>query len=48
MSIEKEERPFYLPKIDVEKDLRSFGMSSTKRNLEFGSNIAILVIDMSP
>ena len=48
MSSKKEERPFYLPKIDVEKDIRIFGMSPTKRNLEFGKNIAILIIDMSP
>jgi nicotinamidase-related amidase len=48
MSSGKEERPFYIPKIDVENDLKTFGMSPTKRNLEFGPNIAILVIDMSP
>jgi len=48
MSIEKRERPFYIPKIDVKKDLKTFGMSPTKRNLELGTNIAILVIDMSP
>jgi hypothetical protein len=32
----------------VEKDLKIFGMSQTKRNLEMGPNIAILVIDMNP
>jgi nicotinamidase-related amidase len=48
MSIERKERPFYIPKINVENDLRSFGMSPTKMNLEFGRNIAVLVIDMSP
>ena len=42
------ERPFYLPKINVEEDLKIFGMSQTKRNLEMGPNIATLVIDMSP
>ena len=48
MSSEREGRPFYLPKIDPDKDLKIFGMSPTKRNLEWGQRIAILVIDMSP
>lgn len=48
MGTERKERPYYLPKIDVERDIRSFGMSPVKRNLEEGREIAILVIDMSP
>ncbi len=48
MKDEVKERPFYAPKIDVEKDLRVFGFSPTKRNLDYGPNVAVLVIDMSP
>jgi len=46
--MKKKERPFYTPTIDVENDLKTFGMSPTKTNLEFGKNVAVLVIDMSP
>ena len=48
MHKDQKERHFYIPKIDPTKDLKTFGMSPTKRNLVFGANIAILVIDMSP
>ena len=48
MKCEQKERPYYLPRINVEKDLKCFGMSPVKRDLEWGPDIAILIIDMSP
>lgn len=48
MSAQSQEREFYRPTIDPERDLRPVGARKTKRNLELGPNVAVLVIDMSP
>lgn len=48
MSAESQEREFYRPTIDPDRDLRRVGASNTKRNLKLGPNVAVLVIDMSP
>jgi len=42
------ERSFYVPQIDLDRDLKRVGYSDTKRNLPIGPNVAVLVIDMSP
>jgi nicotinamidase-related amidase len=44
----REERPFYTPQLDLERDLKRVGFSDTKQNLAIGPNVAVLVIDMSP
>jgi len=48
VSAQSQEREFYRPTIDPERDLRPVGASKTKSNLKLGPNIAVLVIDMSP
>jgi len=48
MDSKNEERPFYIPQLDLERDLKRVGHSDTKRNLPIGPNVAVLVIDMSP
>ncbi len=48
MDLKSEERPFYVPQLDLERDLRRVGHSDTKRNLPIGPNVAVLIIDMSP
>ncbi len=40
-------RPFYRPTLDLEKDLRRVGFHDSKRDLELGPGVAVLVIDMS-
>ena len=48
MDSENEERPFYVPQLDLERDLKRVGYSDTKTNLPIGPKVAVLVIDMSP
>lgn len=48
MASQDEERPFYTPQLDPERDLQRVGHSDTKRNLPIGPSVAVLVIDMSP
>jgi nicotinamidase-related amidase len=48
MDSKSEERPFYVPQLDLARDLRRVGHSDTKRNLPIGPNVAVLIIDMSP
>ena len=48
MESNSNERSFYSPKLDLERDLRRVGMSKLKRNLPIGPNVVVLVIDMSP
>ena len=48
MDSKAEERPFYGPQLDLDRDLQRVGHSDTKRNLPIGPNVAVLVIDMSP
>ena len=48
MSAQSQEREFYRPTIDPDRDLRLVGAKKTKRNLKLGPNVAVLVIDMSP
>jgi maleamate amidohydrolase len=48
MASSDDERAFYVPQIDPDRDLRRLGHSDTKRNLPIGPNVAVLVIDMSP
>lgn len=48
MQSESDERPFYIPQLDLSRDLQRVGHSDTKRNLPVGPNVAVLVIDMSP
>jgi nicotinamidase-related amidase len=40
-------RPFYMPTLDLEKDLRRVGFHDSKRDFELGPGVAVLVIDMS-
>jgi len=48
MNSKDAERPFYVPQIDPERDLKRVGHSDAKSNLPIGPNVAVLVIDMSP
>jgi len=48
MSSASQERPFYQPRLDPERDLRRVGFSKNKRNLPLGPSVALLIIDMSP
>ena len=48
MQFSDDERPFYRPQLDLNRDLKRVGHSDTKRNLPIGPNVAVLVIDMSP
>jgi maleamate amidohydrolase len=48
MDSKDSERPFYVPQLDLERDLKRVGHSDTKSNLPIGPNVAVLVIDMSP
>ena len=48
MDSKNEERPFYVPQLNLDRDLKRVGYSDAKRNLPIGPNVAVLVIDMSP
>jgi maleamate amidohydrolase len=48
MDSKAEERPFYVPQLNLDRDLKRVGYSDTKKNLPIGPNVAVLVIDMSP